>query len=45
MENTKNSVFCSGYNVPSLFQNLQEAWHPPSMLPTIVHGLAFRIIN
>ena len=40
-----NLVFCSGHNVPTLFQNLQKevlnlqgAWHSPNMLFTMVHG-------
>jgi len=45
----KNLVFCTGY---SFFLNLQKedfrmqrVWHSPNMLPTLIHGQAFRIIT
>ena len=49
---TENVVFCSGYNVPTLFFkstteafSMQGAWHSPNMLPTMVQGQACHIIN
>jgi len=47
----KNLVFCSIYNASTLFKNLQKVfnlqgvWHSPNMLPTMVHGQAFRGLN
>ena len=37
----KNIVFCSGYQAPTLFRNVQGGWHPTNMLTTMVHGQAF----
>jgi hypothetical protein len=47
---TKHLVF-SGFNVPTLFPKFKKedfsvkgTWYSPSMLPTKVHGQAFRTI-
>jgi len=47
----KNVVFCSSYNIPTLFRNtkmytqeVQGTWHSPNTLPTMIHAQAFRII-
>jgi len=55
MENlvgTKNLVLYSSYDEASLFRILQKrsfsvqgVWHPANMLPSMVHGQAFRIIT
>lgn len=37
----KNIVFCSGYQAPTLFRNVQGGWHPTNMLTTMGHGQAF----
>ena len=49
---TKNLVFCSDHNVPSLSRNLQKrclsmewAWHSPKTLPTMLYGQAFYIVT
>jgi hypothetical protein len=48
---TKNVVFCSGYDVPTLSKSrkhvlsVQGAWHSPSTVPTMVHGQVFPIIT
>jgi hypothetical protein len=40
IEKLRDLIFCSVYNAPTLFQNLQEifdvqgTWHSPNMLPT-----------
>jgi hypothetical protein len=47
-----NLVFYSNYDEASLFRilqkrsfNVQGVWHSANMLPSMVHGQAFRIIT
>jgi len=48
---TNNLVFCSSYNVPTIFRNLQEvlsvegAWYSPNTIPNMIQCQAFRFIT
>ena len=41
------AVFCNCYNPPPHLSNLwlQEVWHSPNTLSTVIHGQVFRIIT